>query len=87
MGHRLTVQFANLCRPPEVRRKFEADFVAALLNYQPDVEKLAWWQEHGHWEYLQARQRGVWTLERQLTEKERLRVVPIVRFEDIRPRR
>lgn len=76
----LTVKFKGVSRPREEVKRLELEFRDAMLSYCPSVERLSRWQSRMHWEYLQARQRGVWAVYRLITEKEREAIVPIVRF-------
>lgn len=82
MATRLTIEFKNLCRPPEYVSFLQNVFADAMRDYHPNIERLAYLQQRGYWEYIQAKQRGIWAVTRYLTIKERLRVVPIVRFEN-----
>lgn len=79
---KLSVTFLNLTRPPEFRSLLCTEFRDAMLEYCPSVELLHRWQQNRHFEYFQARQRGVWATTKLLTEKERNRVIPIIKIDD-----
>jgi len=78
---KLSVTFHHIHRPPEQVRKLEEDFKAAMLDYEPDVTRIARWQEKRHYEYTRARDKGNFAVLSKLTDKEQNRFVAIVRFE------
>ena len=66
---RLKIEFHNINRPRDEIVRLETIFRDAMLNYCPSIEKLSYWQERGHFEYLQAKQRGWWATYPLMTKK------------------
>lgn len=78
---KLSVKFHNCTRPRVDRIRLETEFRDAMLNYCPSVERLSWLQQHCHWEYMHARQQGVWAIRPLVTDKEFKQILPMVRIE------
>lgn len=78
----LTIEFANLCRPPEDIKRLQHVFMDAMLNYCPDQNRLARWKQTRNWNYSRAYWYGYWAVLREFSEKEKKNVVPMVRFDN-----
>lgn len=78
---RLVVTFQHCTRPSDQRLRLELTFRDAMLDYEPNTERLFTWQKKRHFEYRQACLRGRWATAALMTDKERKQIKILIGFE------
>lgn len=79
---KLSVDILNCTRPREEKKRLCLEFRDAMLNYEPNVERIFNLKAKSHYEYSQAYMRGLRAIRPLITQCESEKYIIVTEFDN-----